>query len=223
MQLTAGAGSHSPRKPLTIAGYRSVAGDPVITPNQEDQYMTRPFRLSGADLQKPELPQRRPTDNGHRAVATAFPAGLWPIPALLVALALAVALITAAASPALARSHTLKSSAPVKATKARILVTPQGRTLYVFAADSKDKSACYGQCATFWPPLLVKSGTTPPSTIGKLPGTFGVAARTDGTQQLTYDGAPLYTFAGDKKKGDMNGQGLVAAGGYWWVVVPGGK
>ena len=29
-----------------------------------------------------------------------------------------------------------------------------GHTLYLFRADSGTKSACYGQCATYWPPLL---------------------------------------------------------------------
>ena len=36
---------------------------------------------------------------------------------------------------------------------------------------------------------------------------------------VTYDGAPLYRFVQDKKPGDMTGQGLDVAGGYWWVVV----
>jgi predicted lipoprotein with Yx(FWY)xxD motif len=56
-----------------------------------------------------------------------------------------------------------------------------------------------------------------------IPGTFGVVMRTDGSRQLTYDGAPLYTFVQDKDSGDAYGQGLVAAGGYWWVVVATGK
>jgi predicted lipoprotein with Yx(FWY)xxD motif len=111
----------------------------------------------------------------------------------------------------------------VTSTTAHILVTANGRTVYVFASDSKNKSACYGQCAKFWPPVLVKKGTSAPKKIGRLPGTFGTAPRKDGSKQLTYDGAPLYTFIEDKKKGDMTGQGLIAAGNYWWVVVAGGK
>jgi predicted lipoprotein with Yx(FWY)xxD motif len=50
-------------------------------------------------------------------------------------------------------------------------------------------------------------------------GTFGATRRTDGKRQLTFDGAPLYTFINDKKPGDMAGQGLDVSGGYWWVVV----
>jgi predicted lipoprotein with Yx(FWY)xxD motif len=50
-------------------------------------------------------------------------------------------------------------------------------------------------------------------------GTFGTTRRTDGKHELTFDGAPLYTFLGDKKPGDMKGQGFFIDGGYWWVVV----
>jgi hypothetical protein len=52
-----------------------------------------------------------------------------------------------------------------------------------------------------------------------IPGKFGTTMRKDGTRQLTYDGAPLYTFIKDKDSGDMYGQGVVAGGGYWWAVV----
>jgi predicted lipoprotein with Yx(FWY)xxD motif len=111
----------------------------------------------------------------------------------------------------------------VKLANAKILVTSTGMTLYVFAKDPANKSMCYGTCAKYWPPYLVAKGTTPAASMSGIPGTFGTVARTDGTQQLTYDGAPLYTFLGDKKPGDMNGQGLTASGGYWWVVVAAGK
>jgi predicted lipoprotein with Yx(FWY)xxD motif len=62
-------------------------------------------------------------------------------------------------------------------------------------------------------------GMKVPMTMSGMKGTFGVTVRKDGKHQLTYDGAPLYTFIKDKKPGDMVGQGLDVAGGYWWVVV----
>jgi predicted lipoprotein with Yx(FWY)xxD motif len=126
-------------------------------------------------------------------------------------------------SPAMAQTHaSAHAAAPVKTTTGHILVTPKGMTLYVFAADPKGKSTCSGQCAKFWPPQKVAAGVTPRAKIKGTPGTFGVISRDDGTRQLTYDGAPVYTFLEDKKPGDMNGQGVVAAGGYWWVVVAAG-
>ena len=132
-------------------------------------------------------------------------------------------LVTFGVLPAHAGSHAAAGTKLVKTQAAHILVTPKGRTLYAFAADTQNKSTCYGECAKFWPPRLVASGTTPPAKMAGVPGTFGVTMRTDGTHQLTYNGAPLYTFAGDKKPGDINGEGLLASGGYWWAVVTRGK
>lgn len=51
---------------------------------------------------------------------------------------------------------------PTVATKSAgklgtILVDAKGRTLYLFVADSKNKSTCTGACAVAWPPLLTTS------------------------------------------------------------------
>jgi len=145
-----------------------------------------------------------------------------PLLAFLGVLLLASSLVALAVSPAQARSHSPVAAAAVaKTVSAHILVTPKGRTLYVFAADPQNKSTCYTTYANFWPPRLVTS-STPPTKVAGVPGTFGVITRTDGTKQLTYEGAPLYTFLNDKKAGDMNGQGVLASGGYWWAVVAAG-
>ncbi len=178
---------------------------------------TRPSPLRRA-------PRFRRRGTGENPTSTAFPARAWTALTLVTAVVLAALLVGVGVSPAQARSHSgSRAAALVTSTTAHVLVTPKGRAVYVFASDSKNKSACYGQCARFWPPILVKKGTTAPSKIRNVPGTFGVAPRKGGTKQLTYDGAPLYTFIEDKKKGDMNGQGLIAAGNYWWVVVAAGK
>jgi predicted lipoprotein with Yx(FWY)xxD motif len=118
-------------------------------------------------------------------------------------------------------AHATAPAAPalVKTTPAKMLVDGRGMTLYVYAPDPKGKSVCYGECAEYWPPAIVPSGTTVPAAMPGLKGTFGVTMRTNGQHQLTYDGAPLYMFVKDKKPGDMTGQGLDVAGGYWWLVV----
>ena len=51
---------------------------------------------------------------------------------------------------------------------------------------------------------------------------MGTSPRADGTRQVTYDGHPLYYFAGDKAPGDVKGQGIHNFGGGWYVVAPGG-
>jgi predicted lipoprotein with Yx(FWY)xxD motif len=103
-----------------------------------------------------------------------------------------------------------------------MLVDGRGMTLYVYAPDKKNKSECYGECAEYWPPMTVAAGMKVSATMPGIKGTFGVTTRSNGRHQLTYDGAPLYTFVKDKKPGDMAGQGLDVAGGYWWVVVVSG-
>ena len=115
--------------------------------------------------------------------------------------------IVSAASPA---------TVLVKTASAKVLVNAHGMTLYLYTPDKPNKSTCYGQCAKAWPPLLVPKGTTVPATMRGIKGKFGVAVRTGGARQLTFDGAPLYLWYKDKKPGDMTGQGV---GGVWWVVV----
>ncbi|HUN38126.1 MAG TPA: hypothetical protein VMU95_39550 [Trebonia sp.] len=46
--------------------------------------------------------------------------------------------------------------------------------------------------------------------------------RSDGTKQVTYDGHPLYYFAGDSSAGQANGQGSDSFGAKWWLVSPAG-
>ncbi|GID31909.1 COG4315 family predicted lipoprotein [Paractinoplanes brasiliensis] len=97
-----------------------------------------------------------------------------------------------------------------------------GRTLYRFDNDSNKppKSNCNGDCATAWPPLLIKSpGKIFPDGID--PKIVGYVERADGTCQVTINGWPVYFFVDDAKAGDINGQGL---NGKWFAIRPdGGK
>jgi len=94
-----------------------------------------------------------------------------------------------------------------------ILVDDRGMTLYRFTPDQPNASTCYDACAKAWPPLLVDA--VPAVQDPTLGANLGFALRTDGTQQLTYQSAPLYYFVGDAQPGDTNGQ---ASGGVWFVV-----
>jgi predicted lipoprotein with Yx(FWY)xxD motif len=101
-----------------------------------------------------------------------------------------------------------------------ILVNSQGRTLYLFEADSGTTSACTGACAQAWPPLMASGQLA--AGNGADTSLIGTTQRSDGTSQVTYDGHPVYTFAKDQNAGDTNGEGITAFGGAWYALTPTG-
>jgi predicted lipoprotein with Yx(FWY)xxD motif len=145
-----------------------------------------------------------------------------PRRAFVAVLAIAVAgAIAAVVATTHAGAMTPKAQLNVRTTSlGRILVDAHGRTLYLFRADKGTKSACYGKCAVFWPPLLATSG--PKTGTGLKGSLFGTTIRKGGAHQVTYDRHPLYRFAKDKAPGQTTGQGLDFFGGLWWVVSPSG-
>ena len=134
---------------------------------------------------------------------------------LLVVLALAAALaaLVVATQAAAAGGVQVKLG---KTSLGSVLVDAKGRTLYLFTADKNGKSACYGQCAKFWPPLLAGSAAVRGSGVEA--SLLGTTKRRDGTLQVTYHGWPLYRFAPDVKAGQTAGEGINHFGGLWWAV-----
>jgi predicted lipoprotein with Yx(FWY)xxD motif len=102
-----------------------------------------------------------------------------------------------------------------------ILVNSTGRTLYLFKADVGAKSACTGACATAWPPLLATG--KPTAGTGLTASKLATITRSDGTQQVTYNGHPVYLFIKDKKPGQTTGQGVTAFGAAWYALTPAGN
>lgn len=100
-----------------------------------------------------------------------------------------------------------------------VLVDSQGRTLYHFTPDTASTIACTGTCASTWPPLAVPSGQKPQAGSG-VTAALTVVMRPDGTQQAAANGFPLYTFSGDSKAGDTNGQGVA---GKWFALMANGS
>ena len=98
-----------------------------------------------------------------------------------------------------------------------VLANAKGRTLYWFAPDTATRSACYGTCAAYWPPVR-GAVTAGPGVTGRL----GTIKRSDGSMQATYDGHPLYTYVGDTAAGQANGNRLNLNGGLWYEVTPSG-
>jgi predicted lipoprotein with Yx(FWY)xxD motif len=117
-----------------------------------------------------------------------------------------------------------QSEAPADATVAvedsdlgQIVVDAEGRTLYVFLADTGAESTCYDDCEENWPPLTVDEE---PVAGEGIDGPLGTTEREDGSTQVTLDGHPLYHFAADATPDDVNGQGV---GDVWYVVTPEGE
>jgi len=98
-----------------------------------------------------------------------------------------------------------------------VLVNAQGRTLYYFVPERGGRVVCTGQCTNAWPPLLTASMA--PTAGAALPGQLGVVARAS-SEQVTYNQWPLYTFAGDARPDQTNGQGVFGFGGKWFVATP---
>jgi predicted lipoprotein with Yx(FWY)xxD motif len=98
-----------------------------------------------------------------------------------------------------------------------ILVTTTGKTLYTLSSDTAGMSSCTGACATAWPPLTVSSGVSPKGGTAAT-GTLATITRSDGSLQVTYNGMPLYTFAGDSAAGSTSGNGVKDGAGTWSVV-----
>ena len=108
-----------------------------------------------------------------------------------------------------------------KTALGRVLVNARGRTLYLFEKDTHGRSACYGACAAYWPPLV--SAAKPQPGNGVRASLLGVTKRKDGKRQVTYAGHPLYTYVGDTKAGMTSGEGLTDFGGTWDAVAASGR
>jgi len=94
-----------------------------------------------------------------------------------------------------------------------VLTDAKGLTLYWFAPDSPTASRCTGPCAAYWPPV---TGT--PKAGPGITGKLGTIKRPGGGAQATYEGHPLYTYAGDTAPGQAHGNMLDLNGGYWYEV-----
>ncbi len=99
-----------------------------------------------------------------------------------------------------------------------ILAIPDARSVYLFEADEPGESTCFDACAASWPPVLL-DGDAPDAGDGVDPDLLGTTERPDGGVQLTYDGWPLYLWAGDQAAGDVAGQGV---NDVWWVIAADG-
>ena len=97
------------------------------------------------------------------------------------------------------------------------LVDAKNMTLYLYTKDTPNTSNCYDKCAVAWPPLLTSGA--PVGGAGIDASKLGTTKRTDGSEQVTYNGWPLYYYVKDTKPGDVTGQNV---GTVWFVISPAG-
>jgi predicted lipoprotein with Yx(FWY)xxD motif len=138
---------------------------------------------------------------------------------------------TQAPAPAAPASTSASTPAPTAAgmvvtTKHNKLGTilaagPKKLTVYLFEADKGTTSACSGACAKAWPPVTTSGSAQ--ATGAALSSDLGTTKRSDGTEQVTYKGHPLYFFEKDGDAGDAYGEGSKAFGAGWYVLRPNGS
>ncbi|WP_442480836.1 SCO0930 family lipoprotein [Streptomyces kutzneri] len=99
------------------------------------------------------------------------------------------------------------------------IVDGKGMTVYRFKPDTQwpMTSKCVGDCLAKWPVVAPVEKAQDKGIVEK---NYTVLNRPDGLKQQSVDCWPVYTFTGDKKPGDVNGQGV---GGTWYAVSPDGK
>jgi predicted lipoprotein with Yx(FWY)xxD motif len=94
------------------------------------------------------------------------------------------------------------------------LTDAEGMTLYLFTNDEPGVSNCYDDCAENWPPFTAEEPLSLPEGVA---GELTLIERDDATQQVAYNGMPLYYWANDEAPGDTTGHEV---GGVWFVVNP---
>jgi predicted lipoprotein with Yx(FWY)xxD motif len=129
-----------------------------------------------------------------------------------------------ASSPAAAASESASSSASPETVDLKsfsgipgmALADEEGHAMYLWEADKNGTSTCSGACAAAWPP--VTTGGPPQAGSGVSQSLLSMVKRADGTEQVTYNGHPLYYYAGDTGPGAAKGQGSKDFGASWYVL-----
>jgi len=95
------------------------------------------------------------------------------------------------------------------------LVNDTGFTLYHYDEDEAKTSNL--PVSSNWEPFYAGEISVPPK-LDELD--FDTITRYNDKQQTTYNYWPLYTYTGDEKKGDVNGNCLHVAEGWMYAISP---
>jgi predicted lipoprotein with Yx(FWY)xxD motif len=114
---------------------------------------------------------------------------------------------------------TIGSASNAKLGK-RVTVDGQGRTLYALGGESPGHLLCTSaECLQLWPPVKASSKKAKLKDGAGVQGKLGILVRHGGILQVTLRGKPLYRYAGDRARGEANGEGIVFPGGHVWHAV----
>jgi predicted lipoprotein with Yx(FWY)xxD motif len=141
-----------------------------------------------------------------------------------VAIAAAASAVPAMAShPHHTRAHGAAATtvSVARSEAGKILVGPNGHTLYAFGKDTARTDNCQhvSGCLSVWPMLTTSGSVTAGPGVSK--SMLGII-KVKGRRQVTYDGHPLYFYTGDAAKHETEYIGIRASGGKWLAVNPSG-
>ncbi len=110
-------------------------------------------------------------------------------------------------------------SANSTAALGTVVIDVRGFTLYRSDRDTANPptSTCEGACAETWQPVIYAE---PIELEGIDQADIGRLTRSDGKEQVTVGGFPVYTYAADPQPGAVEGHGQ---DGSWFAVTPEGE
>jgi predicted lipoprotein with Yx(FWY)xxD motif len=97
---------------------------------------------------------------------------------------------------------------------------PERQAIYVFERDGRNRSRCYGECVSAWPPVYTRGAPVPGSGVRR--SLLGTTRRRNGRRQVTYRGRPLYYYAHEDAR-EVRCHDVFLNGGTWWVIGPDGR
>lgn len=140
--------------------------------------------------------------------------------ALVFIVAAAIAVIVTTSGGSTSQAGPLppaNASISVKQTPlGQTLTDADGRVLYLFAPDKPNMSTLSTAGQAVWPPFTATG--RPAAMDGAQVAQIGVVSGASGAAQVTYHGHPLYYFVGDRRPGQVTGQGLNEFGGRWYAL-----
>ncbi len=146
---------------------------------------------------------------------------LFPVGVGIAAVVAIVIVTTSGSAKATQPTAAGGSAISIKQTSlGKTLADANGRTLYLFDADKPNVSTLSDAGRAIWPPFT--ASTKPQATGGAVAARIGTIAGPAGSDQVTYNGHPLYYYIGDQNPGQTQGQGLKEFGALWYVLSPTG-